>query len=282
MADKTTTSPIPEFTRRFRDMGDGTFAEACVPGVAPVASAAHRSAVTAADFIAAPGTVTCTLVAGGSATAGTYTVFVVAGNVYGRTTATQGNATVTTAAGNLTVRAAFAAVTGATYYDIYCSVDSAASKFVGRITETQRGTGILISAVNVTSAGGTADAVDVQVPGTGLAVNGGQLAQNTAYSIPAAIVDCSGRQYVDFDLTMSRTGDIAAPTLKVVPFFKNDRTLTYHAGTLQTITFGGAATVFDSLKQRIRVEVRGNAAVALLVASIAGTGASLDIDAVLS
>ncbi len=247
-----------------------------VPGQDPVA---YRSAVVAADLLAAPGTVTCTKQAGGAATAGTYTVFVVAGNVYGRTTATQGNVTVTTETTNLTVRAAFAAVAGATYYDIYCSVDGAASKAVGRITEAQRASGIKITAVGVTGAGGVAGAVDVEVPGTGLAVNGGQLAQNTAYAIPSAIVDCAGFRYVDFDLALTRTYDAVAPALTVVPFFYNTTTATWFAGALQTISFGGTSGAYSALQQRLRVEARGNHKMALLVAAIAGTGASLTIGA---
>ena len=243
---------------------------------------AHRSAVTAADVLAVPGTVTCTKQAGGSATAGTYTVFAVAGNEHGRTLATQGNVTVVTETTNLTVRAAFAAVVGASYYDIYCSIDGAASKFVGRITEAQRASGIMLTAVNVTGAGGVAGAVDVRVPGTGLAVNGGQLAVNTAYAVPASVVDCTGAQYVDFDLTFSRTGDIVAPALSVIAYYYNSRTGTYQSSTAQAITFGGASGNYQSLKQRLRVEVRGNSAVALLVQSIAGTGASLDVDATTS
>lgn len=245
-------------------------------------AAIYRSAIAAADVIAIPDTVTCTKQAGGSATAGTYTVFVVAGNAYGRTTAKQGNATVSTETTNLTVRAAFGAVGGATFYDIYCSVDGAAAKFVGRITEAQRASGIKLTAVNTTGAGGTAGAVDIEVPGTGLAVNAGQLTQNTAYAIPASPVDCSGYRYVDFDLTMSRTGDIAAPALKVIPFFYNARTATYQAGDLESINFGGAPGAYFANKQRLRVEARGNTGVALLVASIAGSGASLDIDASLN
>ena len=267
---------------RYRDMGDGTHAQVVAPGVIAGAPAAYRSAVVAADVIAVPGTVTCTKQAGGGATAGEYTVYVVAGNVYGRTTAVAGNTTVTTETTNLTVRAAFAAVTGATFYDIYCSTDGAASKFVGRITETQRGTGIKITAVNVTGAGGVAGAVDVEVAGTGLAVNGGQLAANNAHSIPASPIDCSGYQYVDFDLSFSRTGDIVAASLTIIPYFYNSRTATYQAGAVQALSFGGAAGAYLPNKQRYRVECRGSAAVALVVAAIAGTGASLDIDASLS
>lgn len=239
-------------------------------------AAAYRSAVAAADVLAVPGTVTCTKQASGSATAGTYTVFVVAGNAYGRTTAKQGNTTVTTETTNLTVRAAFAQVTGATFYDIYASTDGAAAKFVGRITEAQRASGIKLTAVNTTGAGGTAGAVDIEVPGTGLAVNGGQLVLNTAYSIPASPVDCSGYQYVDFDITASRTGDIASMALQVIPFFYNARTATYHLGDAQNLNFASGN------KQRLRVEARGNAGCGLLVSSIAGTGAAIDIDATVS
>ena len=71
--------------------------------------------------MAAPGTVTCTKQAGGSTNAGTHYVKIVAVNGYGRTTATAGNTTVTTETTNLTIRAAFVAVTGATHYDVYCS-----------------------------------------------------------------------------------------------------------------------------------------------------------------
>ena len=241
-------------------------------------SVAHRTAVIAADINAGAGTVTCTKQAGGSATAGVYTVFVVARNIYGATVAKQGNATVTTETTNLTIRAAFATVTTATSYDIYCSTDGAAAKWVGQITEAQRASGILITAVGVTGAGGTAGAVDIQVPGTGAAVNAGHLAQPTAYTIPTP-VDCTGYQYVDFDVKMLVSGPAAAPTLKVIPFFLNSRTGTYFAGDPVTFTFGGATTVFQPLQQRIRVTAQGCSGVSLVVASISGTGAAIDVDA---
>jgi len=233
----------------------------------------------AADVLAVPGTVTCTKLTGvGSATAGVYTVFVVAGNVYGRTTATQGNTTVTTETTNLGVRAAFGAVPGAAFYDLYCSTDGAAAKFVGRVTEVQRASGIILTAVNTTGAGGAINSVDIYVPGTGVAVNGGQLAQNTAYVIPASPINCSGDQYIDFDLSFSKTGDSAALAATVIPFFLNSRTGTYFEGTPIVITFGGATTVVQALNQMLRVEARGNTGVALVVAVISGTGASLNVD----
>jgi len=244
----------------------------------------YRSALTAADVMAAPGTVTCTKQAGGSVTAGVHNAKVVAVNAYGRTTAKAGNVAVTTETTNLTVRAAFAAVAGATHYDIYVSTD-ADPKWVGRITEAQRASGIKITAVGTTGAGGTAGAVDVEVPGTGLQ-SGATAAQNTAFSIPAAVVDSSAYQYVDFDLLFSHEDAADAssvnPSLTVVPAFKNTRTGTWYFGVPQSIPIGGQGGGYESLLQRIRVEVRGNPAVALLVAQIGGRSASLDIDYTLS
>ncbi len=253
------------------------------PGEMPFgyrAPASYRSTLTAADVVAVPGTVTCTKQAGGAATAGTYTIFVVAGNVHGCTTAKQGDTTVVTETTNLTVRAAWAAVTGATFYNLYCSTAGAAALWVGRVTEAQRAAGGTLTAVNVYSAsGGIAGAIDIEVPGTGLAVNAGHLGQNTAYVIPAAVVDCRDAQYVDFDIAFSRTGDAVAPSLALVPFFYNSRTATYHAGSPVVVTFGGSSGVYHSFLQRLRVECRGNSALALVVGTIAGTGASVDMDA---
>jgi len=243
---------------------------------------AYRSAIAAADVVAIPGAVTCTKQAGGSATAGVYYTSVVAGNAHGRTTGKAGDVTITTETTNLTIRAAFAAVTGATFYDIYCSrsASAAAALWVGRITEAQRAAGCVITAVGVVGAGGVAGAVDIQVEGTGLQ-SGTTAAENTAYVLPTG-VDCSGADYVDFDLAFARTGDTAALSATIIPFFYNARDLTYYLGDPKTLFFGGVSGALQSLKQRIRVEIRGNSAAGLIVAKIAGTGASLSIDVTLS
>ncbi len=234
----------------------------------------HRSAVTAADVLAVPGTVTCTKQAGGSVTAGTHNVKVVAGNVYGRTTATAGDTAVTTETTNLTVRAAFEAVTGATFYDIYCSTD-ADPKWVGRITEAQRASGIKIDAVGSTAAGGTAGAVDIEVVGTGLQA-AASAAVNTAYSVPEGI-DCTGYRYADFDIICTRTGDAVAAGLLLVPFFYNSELSSYAQGQIVSLAFGGASYIYNSMHQRLRVDVMGNSTVSLAVAYIAGTGMSVDV-----
>lgn len=246
----------------------------------PGTVAAHRAAVVAADVLAVPGVVTCTKLTGvGSATAGTYTVFVVAGNTYGRTTATQGNTTVTTETTNLGVRAAFAQVSGAAFYDIYMSTAGAGALFVGRVTEAQRATGIILTAVNVTGAGGTAGAIDVYVPGTGIAVNSGALAQNTAH-VPEGLtgIDPLGAQNLDFNISFSRTGDSVAGALTLMPYYLGSGSH-YWAGDPVTLTFGGASGSYLPLRQTFRAPCRGRTTV-VVVASIAGTGASVDVESV--
>ena len=253
---------------------------AVVPRAVAAAAVSHRSAVVAADVLAVPGTVTCTKLTGvGSATAGTYTVFVVAGNTYGRTTAKQGDTTVTTETTNLGVRAAFAAVAGATFYDIYMSTAGAAATFVGRVTEAQRASGIIIDSQNHTTAGGTAGAVDIYVAGTGLAVNGGQLATNTAYT-PELLtaIDPAGAQNLDLNVTFSRTGDSALAALTLIPFYAMSGGH-YAAGDPMVLTFGGASGVYQSNRQTYRLPCRGRQAV-VVVANIAGTGASVDLETV--
>lgn len=246
------------------------------------AGAQYRLGINAADVLSAPGTVTCTLQAGGSASAGTYNVKVVAGNPFGRTTATPGNTTVITSAGNLTGRAAFAGVAGATYYDIYFSTD-ADPKWVGRITEAQRASGIVITAVGVTGAGGTAGAVDVQVPGTG-GQSATTAAVNTAYAIPAAApINANGFEVLALDLTASRTGDSATITLSVIVVALSTRTVNYvMLGSPVTLTFGGGTGNPQPLIQRITSSVRGATSIHLLVTAISGTGASVDVDYSLS
>jgi hypothetical protein len=240
----------------------------------------HRSAVVAADVMAAPGTVTCTKINGvGTQAAAEYYIRVAAVNGYGRTTATAGNVTVTTEGANLCIKAAFAAVAGATHYDIYSSAN-AAPLWVGRITAAQHASGIIIDAVGSTAAGGAVNSVYIYVAGTGL-VSTTTCAVNTAY-VPPTPLDCSGYEYINFDITMSRTGDAVAPALVVVPCYYNSRGAVSYLGTPSTLTFGGATGVYTAMRQRLQIAAYGAAGVGLLVQSIAGTGATVSVDASLS
>jgi hypothetical protein len=234
----------------------------------------YRSAINAADVLAAVVQPTCTKLAGGAATAGQYTVAISAGNKYGRTVPTAGDTTVTTETTNLTVRAAWAKVTGAEFYDIFCSVDGAAAKWVGRITEAQRLAGGTLTAVNTyASTGGIAGAIDIEVPGTGLAAN--TIVVSNAFNLPAVFA-LQHRQLLAFDIEMARTGEAVAASLIVVPFFWNVRAQQYFLDSPVTVAFGGATGVYGGWKQRVPVSSSARS-VGLLVASIAGTGASATI-----
>jgi len=249
---------------------------------------AYRAGIIGPDVLAAPGTITVSDInAVGVFAATTHYVKAVAVNAYGRTTPSAAASISITL--NHQIKAAFAAVVGATHYDIYCSVD-ADPKWVGRITEAQRASGILIDSVGHVTAGGAAGSVYITLVGTGLQA-ATTAAVNVAYAIPTETVDCSPEVttgyeevhgYCDFDLSLTITGDAQSPALVVVPFFYNSLTSTYHAGTPIPLTFGGTAATYGALRQRISVQVKGNNAVALLVESIAGTGASLDIAYTLS
>jgi len=242
-------------------------------------SFSYRSAIVAADVLAAVVTPTCTKLAGGGATAGTYTTLISAGNKYGRTIPTTGDTTVVTETTNLTVRAAWAQVVGAEFYDLFCSTAGAAALWVGRVTEAQRLAGGTLTAVNTyASTGGVAGTIDIEVPGTGLAAN--TIVVSNAFSLPA-VFSLQHRHLVGFDVVMARTGEAVAASLFVVPFFWNVGLQVYILGAVQEVVFGGAAGKFGGWKQRVEVESEAKS-VGLLVASIAGTGASATIRPVLA
>jgi hypothetical protein len=242
---------------------------------------AYRSAVVAADVLGALGTVTCTKQAGGAATAGTYTVFVVPGNRYGWGLAKQGDTTVTTETTNLTVRVAWAAMTGYDRFRIFCSTAGAGALFVGQVTETQRAAGGVIATVNVVTAGGIPGAMDIQIPGTGLAVNGGQYAQNTAY-LPESLTPITPgtAENVRIHVDASRTGDIVAASLVLIPFYAG-ASGHYYAGDPVPVSFGGVANAYESTQSGFDVPARGQPFV-IVAGGLAGTGLSVNLESVTS
>ena len=265
------------------DNGGGTYSPATYSKAAGVVAATpvlYRTAVAAADVCAVPGTVTCTLInsVGDLGASALINIAVIAGNGHGRTTHVHGNTAVQTTHPNECVKAAFAAVVGATFYDIYASTD-AHPLWVGRITEAQRASGIIIDAVGSVAVGGAVNSVYVYVVGTGLAAD--VQAVNTAY-IPPAGFDCSGYQYADLDVAITRTGDAVAPALTWVPMYYNSVAAAWSAGDPEVMDFGGAAGKYNSLRQRYRLEVRGNSAISFVVQSIAGTGTAVTVHYTLS
>lgn len=120
--------------------------------------------------LAAPGTITSSAVhtTGNALQDGdSYYVKVAAVDAGGN----QGPATlagpITMGGGSNTYRAAFAQVTNATNYRIYCSTDFN-PLFIGEITETQRAAGVIFTGSNGgTTGGSTPGAVDIPFDGTG-------------------------------------------------------------------------------------------------------------------
>jgi hypothetical protein len=237
---------------------------------------AHRTGITAIDKVTSPTAV-------GAAAAGTTDITlattnlylaIAAGNVYG----TAGAGTVSAAftpTENKSVALTVAQATGATYYDIFMSVD-AAPKWVGRITETQRASGIALTAVGTTGASEVgAGKVDIQVVGTGIQTSNAVFAVNNAYipetvATAATAVTTTGyaKAYIDVDLTL--TDLRSAPALSIMAFTKTGST--WYACEPKALTV--LSSVGYPLRQAFSVDVGGADAVEVLVGTISGQGAS--------
>lgn len=255
------------------------------PGFGPVsiyrertAGVAHRSAVTAADKVASPGTITPTDVTSGGVLLAntTYRAAAAAYNRYG-TTLPSAVASVTTANdGNNThvLRAAFAAVTGADGYDIFMST-AVAPLWVARITEAQRASGIVVSAVGTLIAGGAAGAVDVTLQGTGVATTAVPYTYSTAYRPDTPTpVDCLMYERVNLELVLAVTDLRSAPTLRVVAFWKQSTDGYFIQGDMYDIAM--LTSNGTSLRRRLDIErAAGSSGFVLLVDAISGQGASL-------
>lgn len=234
---------------------------------------AHRSAITAVDKLAVPGTLTVTAVteSGSTLTNVARHVAVAAYNRWGVTTVSTGSVTPTL---SQAVRIAFAAVTGADGYDIFLSTD-ANPKWVGRVTEAQRAAGGIFSAVGTLSAGGTTNAIDVGIDGTGLASNVNPFAVNNAYT-PSLItqVNCAGASKAHILVKLAVTDLRSLPALSVVPFMKTEASDgDWYMGTVQAVSL--LTAVGQALQQSFDIDVNGAAGLALLVDAISGQGAAM-------
>lgn len=247
----------------------------------------YRTGVTAADVLTAPGALTLAHThTEGGLTAVAHNVVVVARNAYGGTTGSNSGAitAITPDAGD-SISVTFTPIPGAVGYDFYCSIASIAPDplWVGYVTAAQLAAGADIQTVGVVASPGASAAagqVDIWVVGSGRAALANN-AQNTAYKLPGPI-DCSGYGYCDLDLRLTLGGDSAAPAVTLLPFFQDSPAALGYAGEPETLTFGGASGYYEPLVQRHRVEARGCPGLSIVVAAIAGTGATLEIYYVLS
>lgn len=196
----------------------------------------HRSNVSAADVVAAPGslTVSAATVTGGTLANSQHNAAVAAvklqagsAHILGVTTVSTGNAT-PAGGSDSGIRIAWASVTNADAYLIFMSTD-ANPKLAAYVTEAQRAAGGIVSAFGTVGAGGTAGAIDLGAMGTGLAANHAAFAQNTAL-LPdkiASPINCAGYSvaFIHTRIRPSKTTVWSAlQALTLIPFLRSQET----------------------------------------------------------
>lgn len=255
----------------------------------------HRSAKTAVDKLTAPVTPVPVINAtsGALTTSTNYLVAAAAGNKYGTTAATA-TATIGTST-DTAIAFPLAQSTGtnsavAEYYDIFCIKTSGSPLWLARITEAQRASGVVISAVaTVTTTGGTAGSVIITGPnggGTGLAYNVAPFTVNNAY-VPDATqtgenaVSCAGKSLVHMMVALAVTDLRSMPSVTLTPFLQSAYDVTnsvadsYFQGTPLTPTILTATG--QCLQMDYWMEVDGVTNLVVLIDAISGQGTACTV-----
>lgn len=252
-------------------------------GTNPVRAAgiAHRSGVTSADKLLTPGVPTSLTDAGasGGSTLLTtnYYISVAAFNRWGPTPscAVQGPQAIT--AGHI-FQATLAQVAGADGYDVFMSSSSTAPAWVARITEVQRAAGCTVTAVGtVTGTSPGAGKINILIPGTGLGSNVNPFLVNNAYT-PAAPtpVNCAGYQRAHIHIALAVTDLRSMPTLSIIPFFQDQLSPgDWFSGGIQTLAL--LADFGQCLEQDFEIDVDGSTNMVVLVDTLAGQGAAVNV-----
>ena len=247
----------------------------------------HRNAVTAVDKVADLANTDLATADNGSATGSlnastTYYVTAIPGNKYGTCTkAATINSQATSASGSNThsIRLTIPQKAGAEHYGIFLSTDTA-PKWVARVTEAQRAAGDFeVTAVGTVAAGGgnPAGTVDINVAGTGIQTSHAIFAQSNAFTpaTPTAI-DCTGKTKAYVLVKVALTDHRSAPSLNIIPFFKNSLSTTdWHQGTLQPVLL--EASIGQSLQQAFVLDVDSSTGLVILISNIAGQGAACSV-----
>ena len=240
---------------------------------------AHRTAITAVDKVS---TVTITAAdqvgVAGSLTAVAHGIGVAPGNSYG-SAGVLALVTVTPTV-NKSIDITIPQATGAEYYDIFLSTSTTAPAWVGRVTEAERAAGCAITAVGTIGEGGSAGVVNVQVVGTGQASTASYFAQNNAHtpnSETITEINCSGKLKAFVYAKMTLTDLCVAPTLSLVPFFqKNEESTEWYQGQAQTVYILGS--LGQSLYQVFEIDCLSAKGMKLLIGTLSGNGASVNVD----
>lgn len=235
----------------------------------------HRDAITAVDKVP---TITITAVdqagVAGSLTAVAHGIAVAPGNRYG-TSGTSAIVQVTPTV-NKSIDITVPQAAGAEWYDIFLSTSTTGPLWVARVTEAQRVAGCAVTAVATVGAGGAAGKVNVQVVGTGLANTNAIFAQNNAYT-PASVtaINCANNIKAYVHVKAVVTDLRSAPTLNIVPFFKNQVSAEFHQGQAQAVSL--LTALGQSLEQLFEVDVDGVTGLVVLVGTISGQGTAVTI-----
>jgi len=132
-------------------------------------------------------------------------------------------------------------------------------------------------AIPVDMVGADPGTVEIAVVGTGLASNVNPFAMSNAYtSAGVTPIDCTGKTRAHV-LAKLMVDDLRSlPDLSIVPFFANQTSENdWHQGALTDLNILTGAG--QCLEQKVDVDVQGATGLAVLVDSIAGQGASVDI-----
>ena len=240
----------------------------------------HRTAVTAIDKVP---TITITAAdqpaTAGSLTAVAHGIGVAPGNSYGSAGASV-LVTVTPTV-NKSIDITIPQAVGAEYYDIFLSTSTTAPLWVARITETQRAAGCAITAVGTVDTGGSAGVVNVQVVGTGITSVNAVFAQNNAFT-PASVtgLTCSGKMKAHLFIDVTLTDLRSAPTLNIIPFSKKQDGNGWYAGLIQSVLLN--AGMGQPLYQEMWLDVNDAEEIVVLISTLTGHGASVNIDIELS
>lgn len=243
------------------------------------AGALHRNAITAADKLAAGGTVTISAVTesgsvlGAAATYATICPYNRWGN--GAPSAVV-NVTPTA---NQAVRLAWAQVAGADGYDLFLGLTAGAPTWVGRVTEATRAAGgFIFSAVGVPTANAApAGSIDIGIVGTGLGTTTAPFSYNNAYT-PASVTPISfvGYSRAHFLAKVAVTDLRSLPTATLIPFFANQQSGSdWHQGNPIQLSLLSADG--QSLEQDIWLDVDGSTDVVMLVSVLSGQGTAVSI-----
>jgi hypothetical protein len=167
--------------------------------------------------------------------------------------------------------------TPATGYCVFLSTSATGPLMVLQVTEAQRATGGVCIAENTYAAGGIAGAIDIGVVGTGLASNVAPFTINTAVTVDSVTIPTinvpSGCSTVLADFVES------VVDFRILPG-ASYRTCLWNENESIWIVSAPTTAAIPTLTWSTPASTQGVSQVKILINTIAGFGASINIDAI--